>query len=231
MSYPGRSLTARQIPYPVVLNHGARLPIDPRTRRNPWLRLAIFSLAGGLFLLGYWWGNQYKTPGTTPLRSAVLLRPALHLPDFQARDHRGGELNLAALRGRWTLLLAGPLDGAGTQQALAQMTRIHNRLAEQPERQRDLRMLLLSPLPARDTPGRLRDAIRAYNPAMHAAAGEPAALAGLFGALGITDAASGTPSLYLLDAEARALAVFTASDDPATIAADLRAIQETTPQP
>ena len=205
------------------------MAIDRKTRRNPWLRLAIFSLAASLFVLGYWWGNQYKKPETPEVQTAILLRPALHLPDFLARDYRGKDLNLAALEGRWTLLLSGRLDDSGTGRGLVHLTRIYNRLAAYPDAQRELLLLLLSSDPLNDTPERLRETIYAYNPQMNAAAGEPGALSGLFAALGVSDAATADPALYLLDPKARAVAVFTTSDDPATIADDLRAIQEANP--
>ena len=201
----------------------------PKLRRNPWLRLAIFSLAASLFVLGYWWGNQYKKPDTPQVSSAILLRPALHLPDYQAIDYRGNDIGLASLEGHWALLLAGQLSDPGIRQGLVQLTRIYNRLAVHPAIQRDLKLLLLSPNPLVDTPERLRDTVHAYNPDLNAAAGRPEDLAGLFAALGVDDTTADDPALYLLDPQGRALAVFTTNDDPATIAEDLRAIQEAHP--
>jgi cytochrome oxidase Cu insertion factor (SCO1/SenC/PrrC family) len=192
------------------------------------LRLAALSLAAGLFVLGYFWGNRYKQPEPPEVQSAILLRPALHLPDFQALDYQGTELDLAALEGRWTLLLAGRLDDPGTARGLVHLTRVYNRLAAHPGIQRELRILLLSPEPEMDTAERLQDTVFSYNPEMNAAAGEPAALAGLFAALGVADSANDVPTLYLLDTQVQALAVFNGSDDPASIASDLRSIQEAT---
>jgi len=202
-----------------------------RARRNPWLRLAVFSLAAGLFALGYWWGNRYKQPETPEVHNAILLRPALHLPDFRARDYRNTEVNLGTLRGRWTLLLAGRLDDPGTPRGLVHLTRIYNRLAAQPDLQRELRILLLSPTPGTDGPRRLQDTVFSYNPGMDAAAGDPGDLAGLFAALGVDESTDGDPALYLLDPETRVQAVFTIRDDPAGIAADLREIQQKTTRP
>lgn len=198
-------------------------------RRNPWLRLAALTLAAGLFLLGYYWGNRYKQPDIPQVQSAILLRPSLHLPDFQALDYRGADLDLTRLKRRWTLLLAGSLDNPGTAQGLAQLNRIHNRLAAHPDIQQGLHPLLLSSAPDRDTAERLEQTVLAYNPAMNAAAGNPEALAGLFSALGVAQAPDTEPALYLLDPEARALAVFTSNGDPATIARDLGAIMTATP--
>ncbi len=200
-----------------------------QTRRNPWLRLAFLSLAAVLFVFGYLWGNRYKQPEVPEVHSAILLRPALHLPDFQARDYRGAEVKLSTLHGRWTLLLAGQLDDPGTGRGLVHLTRVYNRLAARPDVQKDLRLLLLSPAPGRDGPDRLQDTVFSYNPDMDAATGEPEALAGLFAALGITAATDSDSTLYLLDPQGRAVAVFTNNDDPASIAEDLRAIQEATP--
>ncbi len=207
------------------------MAISPKTRRNPWLRLAIFSLAASLFLVGYWWGNQYKQPETPRVDSAVLLRPTLHLPDFRATDHHGNDIGLTSFAGHWVLLLPARLAGPHTERGLTHLTRIYNRLAAYPKVQRKLKLVLLSPAPLADTRERLRDIVHAYNPNMDAAAGKPDDLAGLFAALGIDAAGNDNPALYLLDPQGRALAVFTTRDNPATIADDLRAIQEATPQP
>ncbi len=193
------------------------------------MRLGFFFLAVVLFVVSYYWGNQYKKLETAQLESAVLLRPAMPLPAFEARDHTGSELSPATLHGRWGLLLIGALDNADTRRGLVLVSRIHNRLANQPKLQRELRPLLISPRADTDTdtPAQLRQTVQSYNPGMLAASAHASALAGLLEALG----AESRANLYLLDPQVRIQAVFTLDSDPATIARDIGTIHAAHPAP
>lgn len=205
-----------------------------RPRRSPWLRLGVFAAVAGLFLLSYYWGNQYRRPELSEVDTAILLRPPLPLPEFRATDFTGQVLGRDRLRGHWGLLLVGATDAPATRRGLAQLSRIHNRLGEYPELQEALRPLLISPDPKKDTLDRLRDTAHAYNPAMSAARGAETDLRELLAVLGVPSAAEDTDphrpaALYLLDPEVRVLALFTADQDPAAVARDIRLILEAAP--
>lgn len=206
-----------------------------RPGRNPWLRLGVFAAVAGLFLLSYYWGNQYRRPKPSAVGTAILLRPPLPLPEFHATDFTGRALGRDRLRGHWNLLLIGAVDAPATRRGLSRLSRIHNRLGEYPGLQETLRPLLISPAPEQDTPERLRDTVYAYNPALSAARGTETELRELLEALGAPSTAAGIDpqrpaALYLLDPEVRVLALFTADQDPAAVARDIRLLLETAPE-
>jgi cytochrome oxidase Cu insertion factor (SCO1/SenC/PrrC family) len=198
-----------------------------QTRRSPWLRLALFSVASGLFLLGYYWGNQYQRPDLSGVETAILLRPPLLLPSFSATDQAGQPLALERLQDHWSLLLIGTTASTATHDGLTLMTRIHNRLAEYRKLQDALQPILLSPDPELDSADRLLDTIHAYNPALTAAAGAGQDLRALMAVLGVQ--ADNPSSLYLIDPQGSALALFTTDQDPAAVARDIRLILQATP--
>jgi cytochrome oxidase Cu insertion factor (SCO1/SenC/PrrC family) len=194
----------------------------PRGPRSPWVRLGLFSGALGLFLLGYYWGNQYKQREPPPMEAAILLRPALALPTFTARDADGQPLGPRRFEGHWSLLLVGALNHADTVRGLALQTRVLNRLAAKPELQRSLWPVLISPDPEHDGPQRLSDTVAAYNPNLVAASGPVEEMQPLYKRLGSGPEAP--PTLYLIDPQMRATALFTPRQDPATMARDLQRI-------
>jgi len=197
-----------------------------RSRRNPWLRLALFSAAVGLFLLGYYWGNQYKRPVPLEVETAILLRPPLQLPAFNAVDQTGQSLTRERLIGRWSLLLIGSTGSQETHAGLSLITRIYNRLAVRPNLQDALHPILLSPDPEQDSTDRLLDTIHAYNPLLTVAAGSEQDLSALLTTLG--SQAEGPATLYLVDPRGRTVALFTAHQDPAAIARDIQLILDGT---
>lgn len=190
--------------------------------------MVLFSAAMGLFLLGYDWGNQYQRPDLSGVDAAILLRPPLELPAFSATDQAGQPLGRERLQGRWSLLLIGSSDSPTTRGGLAQMSRIHNRLAGYPELQDTLQPVFLSPDPELDSADRLRETVYAYNPALTAGSAREDDLRALMTTLGAQS--DGPSSLYLIDPQGRAPALFTAAQDPAAIARDIRLILEVTPE-
>ena len=198
-----------------------------RNRRSPWLRLALFSAAAGLFLLGYYWGNQYKRPDLSGVETAILLRPSLQLPPFNATDQFGQPLTQERLLEHWSLLLIGSTGSQTTRAGLSLITRIFNRLAVHPELQDALHPILLSPDPEQDGSDRLLDTVHVYNPTLTAATGPAQELSELMTTLGAQ--VDGPSTLYLIDPQGRAVALFTTSQDPAAVARDIQRIMGVTP--
>lgn len=181
----------------------------------------------GLFLLGYYWGNHYQRPDLSGVDAAILLRPPLELPAFSATDQVGQPLGKERLQGHWSLLLIGSTESPATREGLTQMSRIHNRLAGHSELQDALRPVFLSPDPELDSTDQLLETVYTYNPALTAGSAREDDLRALMTTLGAQ--ADGPSSLYLIDPQGRAPALFTAAQDPAAIARDIRMILEATP--
>jgi protein SCO1 len=201
----------------------------PRSRRQ----LAAIFLGGLLGLYGgYWVGNEYARRGFQPQALTRLEQPA-PLEGVTLLDHHGAPFTAERLRGGWSLLLPGYLqDGATSADLLGLATRVHNRLVERPQLQREFRVLLLSLDPAADTPERLRDLLRPYGQSFLGLTGDADAVQRFARQLGwvalrVEDGHGGyrvdhSTTLALLNPDAALVGVFTGLLDPATIAADIQ---------
>jgi hypothetical protein len=180
--------------------------------------------AVALFLIGYQWGNQYRAGDRgPPTISGVLIRPTIPLPEVSLSGAVGQPVDANALRGHWTLLAFGRLDGAAGQRAIAALVETANRLAGNEDLYDDLRLVLVSPnvqpVPARD--------FERLSPLLVIASGTGADLSALGDAFGIDPADADTtapPAIYLLSPQARLAALFPGDRPPATIAEDLAAL-------
>jgi hypothetical protein len=192
------------------------------------LRLALFAAAAGLFLGGYYWGNQYRRADLHGLESAILLRPVLALPEFRGTDLEGVDFGKERLVGTWSLLALFPPDGASlTGQELGFLIRLSNRLAQFPDLQGQVKILAILPDAAGQDPMRLAQLADPRNPFLALARASRDDLAPLLALLGGNQE---TPGLFLIDTDARANAVFTPHQDPATIVRDLRVIVQADPR-
>lgn len=197
-----------------------------RNPRGPVARLIMFVAAVGLFVIGYYWGNQYQFSGNPPVIRGVLLRPPVELPGFELKDGGGLPFTLDAFQERWTLLGFGNLREASGHLAVNRMIGVHNRLADQPELQAELQLGLASESQALDL---ARDFSR-LSPALKVLSGNSAEIQRLRAAIGDQYADTTTPGadsgvpLYLIDPVARLMALFPAAQAPETIAADLSAL-------
>jgi cytochrome oxidase Cu insertion factor (SCO1/SenC/PrrC family) len=197
-------------------------------------RLVIAVAAVALFLLAYQWGNQYKYGGTEPPAiGGVLLRPPRPLPDFMLTDSGGQPFERKALVDQWSLLAVGDLSGSSGHRAFARLIEVYNRLADQRDLRRRFLLLLVT---ADSAPALARDFER-LSPAIAVLSGDRAAVADFTqAALGASPDAlmSGDqtnttnlddgPSLFLIDPEARVLALFPGAQPAEDIAADLRSL-------
>ncbi|CAD7854884.1 MAG: hypothetical protein [Olavius algarvensis Gamma 1 endosymbiont] len=194
----------------------------PGTR--PLTRLTMAAAAMGLFLAGYYWGNQYRRGDSTPLAIAgVLIRPAYPLPEFALRDGTDRPFTTKDFAGRWTLLSFGDPNQASGRRVVTRMIEVHNRLAGDPDLQEKLLLALVTPRrdPASD--------LRRWSPALTFLSGETEEIQGLRAALGMparetTATADQTPPCYLIGPAGRLLALFPDAQTPAAIASDLVAI-------
>lgn len=199
-----------------------------RNPRPPLVRLVMVLGAIGLFVAGYYWGNQYKRERAgPPTIEGVLVRPAAELPELSLMDADGHPFTAENLYGRWTLLAFGDLARARGQIAATRMIAVHNRLATEPDLQERLQLALAA---AGQSPALARDFSR-LSRSLKMLDGETADIERLRTALGDDprtappDAASEAP-FFLIDPRGRLTALFPAGQDPAAIASDLQVLEE-----
>jgi len=183
----------------------------------------------GLFLVAYQWGNQLRyAGGEPPAIGGVLLRQAEPLPDFVLTRTSGEPFGRGDLLEHWNLLAIADLAGAGGHRGMARLVEVYNRLADRERLHDRLRLLLVT---ADVAPKLARDFER-LSPAIAVLSGDSTAVADLAGALGADRAgapagdAAEPPALFLLDPDARLVAVFPSAEAPADIAADLAALAQ-----
>jgi cytochrome oxidase Cu insertion factor (SCO1/SenC/PrrC family) len=196
--------------------------------------MAVAAVA--LFLIAYQWGNQYKYgTGAPPVIGGVLLRPARPLPIFTLTDSAGAPFGRDELEDHWSLLAVGNLTGASGHRAFARLVEIYNRLADERNLRPRLRLVLVT---ADSAPALARDFER-LSPAVAVLSGERAEVSAFaVDALGSNpdrmlsddantvekagvDQASG---LFLLDPDARLVAIFPGIQSAADIAADVKTL-------
>jgi protein SCO1 len=191
------------------------------------VRLLLAGAALSAGLAGYWLAQHVDRSGPR-LASGTWLPQARPLPDFSLTDTSGHRLARADLAGAPTLLFFGfthcPDVCPTTLLALAQ-ARKRAAVAR-------LRVLFVSIDPQRDTPALLGSYVHAFDPQFLGLTGEPRAVAQLAAASGVAVNRVELPGgdytmdhsavVFLLDAQARMVAVFTPPFDAAALAADLR---------
>ena len=190
-------------------------------------RLIMAIAAIGLFLLSYQWGSQYKHGATEPPAiSGVSIRPPQPLPDFVLSTSSGTAFGRADLLERWSLVGFAPVNSARGHRGIARLVEIYNRLADQPDLRRQLRLILVTA----DSVPRLAVDFERLSPAISVLSGEPEQRDTLQAALGAEpqpsgpDADQGLPPLFLIDPDARLLVLFPPSQSAAAVAADVAAL-------
>ncbi|MBI4997584.1 MAG: SCO family protein [Rhodocyclales bacterium] len=187
------------------------------------------ALSGAFLAWRHWPAPVPALPPAGHLPSATLVNDTAPLPAF-ALHHANGKLTNADLLGHWTLLSFGYTfcpDICPT--TLATLNEVKAQLAARgtPVPQ----VMFVSVDPARDTPQRLAEYVRFFDPAFIGATGSDAELAGLVKHLGVHYQRHEGPDrqhyvvdhsavVYLIDPQARLKAVFTWPHDPATMATD-----------
>ncbi|WP_328984284.1 SCO family protein [Thiorhodovibrio winogradskyi] len=208
-------------------------------------------LAGGLFLIGYQWGNQWQPRHEqAPVIEGVMLRPPVPLPDWELENEAGQVFGSEQLTGRWVLLGIASIDDVSGHLSMTRMLEVFNRLADLPALREQFSLVLVSPrmdaalaqgfrrLLAQTwvlsgTPeqlARLRAMLTGPSAdtetlisATQAGEAEPDAQPpGLSGA----DPNPQTATFYLIDPKAELIAIFPAAQSPAGIARDIRHLSE-----
>ncbi|MGH8149636.1 MAG: SCO family protein [Steroidobacteraceae bacterium] len=192
--------------------------------RSSWLLVACAALAAAL--AGAWIARDMGRPGPRLLSGTWLPRPR-SLGTISLVDQSGAAFTQARLRGAPALLYFGFTHCPDTcPTTLATLARV-SRANVVP----GLRVIFVTVDPARDTPPVLAGYVHAFDPHFMALTGPAPAIDAFAARLGIAfqriDLPGGdytidhTAALFLLDAQARVVAIFTAPFDAARLEQDL----------
>ena len=209
-----------------------------RHRRQTGRSEIWWIIPGVLIAALAWYFYPVSEPAAPPtLQKATLLPQPRAIADFHLVDHHGRTLNLARLRGHWSLLFFGythcPDVCPTTLQTLATTLK---RLEAAPGKPELPQVIFISVDPQRDTPERLAAYVPYFDARFLGATGKHQELEHLARQVGIVYAKSQTgkdgdylvdhsAAIVLFDPDGRMHAVFGAPHDPATLAADLQTIQ------
>ncbi len=210
-----------------------------RIRRPRSRRQLLFLFLSGLLAIygGSYLGNEFARRGFQP-QAMTLLELPQPLADFALTDEQGKPFNAASLTGGWSLLLPGytrhPEECAPL---LGLAGRVYNRLAEWPELQRRLKVIMIGLDPEGDTPERLSSLLSPYGAPFHGASGSTEASLPLTRKLGWiakrVDLEEGdyrmdhSTTLALVNPNGELVGLFTGLLDPATIAQDIQQLAAT----
>jgi protein SCO1/2 len=191
-------------------------------------RLMVGLAAVGAALAGFWLARELHS--TEPrLASGTWLPQARELGEFSLVDEQGRALTRSSFEGRATLVFFGFThcpDVCPT--TLATLARARKEAAVE-----DLRVLLISVDPQRDTPQALKAYVHAFDPEFTGATGSAQAIEAVTKRFSVAvqrvDQPGGdytmdhSAAVFLLDGRARLVAVFSPPFDATRLAADLRA--------
>ncbi len=191
---------------------------------SPISRLLFIIGAIGLFVVGYYWGNQYQRTGTeAPPISGILVLPPQPLADFDLANPFEEHVGLSSFTGEWLLLTFADLSQAQGHLAVNRLVQVYNSLAAEPQLQRSVRMILVS---TTDAPNLARD-FSQLSPGFDVLSGDQDELMRLRAAFGMQNAMLDTEiPLFLIDPESELIALFPQDLPPVAIAADLSTINE-----
>lgn len=199
----------------------------------------ILALAGG-WGLGLWLFGEHGTPA--PEINGIYLREFRPLDQFQLTHHSGQPFTGANLRGKWSFLYFGysfcpdvcPLT-------LVELDRLQKLLVAQGVDQ-ETAYVFISVDPQRDTPERLSEYVRFFNPKFQGVTGAYDQLERLAKPLRVFYQRRSSPekttnytvdhtsTIILIDPNGQPRAIFTPPQNPEKMAADFIKIRQITPE-
>lgn len=196
--------------------------------------IAVLALIGGIML-----GNTLlRPPPPAPEIAGIFLPEPRPLPDFELIHETGRPFTRADFEGRWTFIYFGyTYCPDACPMTLAQLNIVDRQLKES-NADSDTHYLLISVDPRRDTPERLAEYTKFFNPDFQGATGEPEQLDRLTAGMGVlyrVPSDPDDPEHYLVDHSSTVLivnpegalqAVFTPPQDPTAMANDFRMIRD-----
>ena len=196
--------------------------------------IVVAGVLAGVGVANHFW-RRGETPPT--LEHATAYPEPRMLPAFQLVDQRGAPFDRERLQGRWSFLFFGFVNCPDIcPMTLATLASAQKSLADLPEAEQP-GVVLVSVDPGRDTPAVLGEYVAHFDPEFVGATGKPDAIEALTRALGVAvfigpqdDAGvysvDHTAAVFLVDPEARVVALFNTPHEAATIARDFRRIVE-----
>jgi len=185
-------------------------------------------------MAGMWLARE-RVPELPELRHATLFPSGRPLPAFGLVDQHGGSFGPERLRGHWTFLFFGFTQCPDVcPTTLATLAAARRELADLPAEEQPA-VVLVSVDPQRDTPARLAEYVRFFDPGFTGVTGEADAIAAFTRELGVAvivgePDASGqytidhTATLFLVGPDGSLAAVFGTPHSPDGIAGDYRRI-------
>lgn len=195
---------------------------DPRSSLLSKLTMATAAI--GLFLISYYWGNQYKQQDLAPPALAgVLVRPPYEIPELELRDATGQPFTAESFAGHWTLLSFA--EQSQGHHMVARLIEVRNRLASDP----DIQDMLLLALASEHQDSTLARNVGRLTPALKVLSGDTGEMQRLRASLGApaqepTRIQTDEIPFYLIGPSKRLMALFTGTQKPASIASDLSTI-------
>jgi protein SCO1/2 len=201
------------------------------------LRLGLFAIVA--FVVGLVAARWLLSPSSGPVpvtENATVFDVPRAIPALQLVDQDGRPFTAAALRDHWTLVFFGFThcpDVCPT--TLAVLKQVRQQLADLPEAQRP-RVVLFTVDPERDTPERLRDYVRFFDPSFGAVTGTVAAVEQAAAAFAIPFAKVPLPGdgytmdhgagIFVVGPSGQAIAYSSPPHEAAMLARDFRKVLE-----
>jgi protein SCO1 len=191
-----------------------------------WIVLAVLAAGAGV------WVAKRTSDQAPQLTSGTWLPQPRPLSEFSLVDQSGQPFTLQSLKGHPTLVFFGfthcPDVCPTTLAKLAQVTKTANIP--------DLKVLLVSVDPQRDTPEQLERYVHAFNPAFGAVTGKPADIESLSREFGVAVVKVELPGgdytvdhsavIFLLNSNGERVALFTPPYEVKNLAADLHNVAD-----
>jgi protein SCO1/2 len=215
---------------------------EPSSRTGITARIevaaAIFAAVVGLWFGADWSARRLAEPRpmVAQLQAGTALPRPKPLAPFALIDQDGRELTEASLRGKWTFAAIGYTTCPDICPiTMATFVTLHRQIAAPGQ---GPQFLLISVDPERDTPERLAQYVRHFDPGFRAATGSEAGLSALTRDLGglyarVEDPKSAlgytmdhSASIYLIDPAGRLAAIFSPPHDPFMMARDFATLAQ-----
>jgi protein SCO1 len=199
------------------------------TLRRQWIAWSVAAIAAAG--LGAWLARQHDS---TPARlaSGTWLTAARPVPQFTLQDHNGRPFTQANFKGHPTLVFFGFTNCPDVcPTTLAQLAKAKGEAGIE-----DLRVVMVSVDPERDTPSTLGAYLEAFDPEFIGLTGEKRTIDALAKGLGVAAARTELPggtytvdhtaAVFLLDGRGTLVGIFTTPIESPKLAADLRHIAD-----
>jgi len=206
-------------------------------KKTARLLLLAFSLAVLSVLSGVLFYKLLQLRGQPNFQSLIVLPEAKIVGDFILQDETGKNFSLADFKGNWSLLFFGFTHCPDIcPNTLYQLQQVRAELASQMPESALPVIYLVSVDPERDTPARLAEYLRFFDPAFKGLSGDDRQLRALTMQLGIAYhvaepeagsdeyAVDHSASLILLNPQAQMFGVFPAPQQTDTLIRDLLSV-------